>query len=271
MTPQAIAAAAEALVEARRLGRLLDELPPAIRPNTAAEGYAVQDAFIRAWRDKLVGWKIGATAKVIMDKFGITEPFAGPFFSRDVMQNPARPLASANPHLCIEAEFAFRFGRALPPKSGSYTRAEVLDAVGSVIAAYEIIGPRFSRILFDAAPTVIADCGLNGAMALGAETRDWRKLDLKSHPVEFIVDGKLKTKGSGAAVMGDPLTVLEWTANHLSSRGLTLEAGQIVTTGASCGLLYLEAGETGVADFGALGKVEIQFVGPRSELKVRRG
>lgn len=270
MTPDAIAAAAGLLERSRRLGHHLDALPADVRPQTAEEGYAIQDGFTKLWRDRIAGWKIGATSKVIMDKFGIVEPFAGPFFSGDTVKSPGRPLAAAHPHLCIEAEFAFRFSRALPPKAGRYTRSEALEAVGSVIPSYEIIGPRFSRILFDSTPTVIADCGLNAAMVLGPETADWQRYDLKSHAVDFIVDGKLRNRGSGAAVMGDPLAVLEWTANHLSARGIALEADQIVTTGATCGLLYLEPGETGVADFGPLGQVEIQFVGPRSETTIAR-
>ena len=271
MTPDSIEKAAAALVAARREGRLLAELPAAIRPATIAEGYAVQDTFLRQWGGTISGWKIGATAKPIMDRFKLSEPFTGPFFAADVMASPARPKAADHPHLCIEAEFAFRFARTLAPRAAPYTRAEVMDAVASVLPAYELVGPRFERVLFDQVPTVIGDCGLNAAFVLGRETTDWRRLDLPGHAVRFLVDGKPRVEGSGAAVMGDPVTVLEWTANHLSARGIALAAGQIVSTGASCGLIFLEPGETGVADFGSLGTIEIQFTGPRSQLAVKRG
>lgn len=266
-----IAAAAATLVEARRAGTLLSELPAAVRPATIADGYAVQDAFVCQWGGSIAGWKIGATAKVIMDRFGLDEPFAGPFFAADVTASPARPAAADFPLLCIEAEFAFRFARPLPPRATPYTRADVVEAVGTVLPAYELVSPRFDRILFDQVPTVIGDCGLNAAFVLGKETTDWRKLDVASHRVRFMVDGKPKIEGSGAAVMGDPINVLVWTANHLSARGITLQAGQVVSTGASCGLIFLEPGETGVADFGSLGTIEIQFTGPKSSQVVKRG
>lgn len=269
MATASIERAARILADARGTGTLLDELPPEARPATLAEGYAAQDAFRKLWGRKVAGWKIGATAKVLMDRFGVAEPFAGPFFADDVMASPARPLAARFPHLCIEAEIAFRFARTLAPRAAPYTRPEVLEAVGAALPAYELVGPRFSRVLFDAVPTVVADCALNQAMVLGAERADWRTLDLKGLAVRFTVDGKARAEGSGAAVMGDPLAVLEWTANHLSARGIPLEAGQVVSTGATCGLLFLQPGETGLADLGALGRVEIEFTGPRSTQAVQ--
>ncbi len=270
MTPDSIAAAANVLAAARRTGQLLAGMPDGIAPASIAEGYDVQRAFMAAWRDKVAGWKIGATAKAIMDRFNLSEPFAGPFFAADVMKSPAWPTAAANPHLCIEAEFAFRFARSLAPRPVPYTRAEIMEAVGAVVPAFELVGPRFDRVLFEAVPTVIADCGLNAAMVLGSDITDWRRFDFAKHPVTFLVDGKPRIEGSGAAVMGDPLNVLVWAANHLSARGITLGEGEVVSTGASCGLLYLEPGEVGVADFGAIGRIEIQFTGARSDKLVRR-
>lgn len=271
MTPSSIEAAATALVEARRSRTLLTSLPADIVPPTTADGYAVQSAFMKLWGDKVAGWKIGATAKPLLDKFGLREPFAGPFFVSDVAASPARPLAAEHPHLCIEAEFAFRFARPLEPRPTPYTRMAVLEAIGAVVPAFELVGPRFDRVLFDAVPTVIADCGLNAAMVLGRDFTGWRQLDLVRHPVRYSVDGKPRAEGSGAAVMGDPLAVVEWAVNHLSKRGVTLEAGQVVSTGATTGLMYLEPGEIGVADFGVLGQIEVSFTGPRSSLQVRRG
>jgi 2-keto-4-pentenoate hydratase len=270
MTPSDIARAAERLAEVRREGRLLDRLPADARPGNVAEGYLVQDAFCKMWGDTVAGWKIGATAKALMARFGVTEPFSGPFFAGDVVTSPARPLAARNPYLCLEAEIAFRFARPLAPRTKPYARSEVVEAVGAALPAFELVGPRFSRILFDAVPSLIADCGLNAGMVLGPERADWRGLDLINQPVRFTVDGKARAEGTGAAVLGDPVAVLEWTANHLSARGITLEAGQIVTTGATSGLLFIEPGEVGAADYGPLGAIELAFTGPRSaQLAVR--
>ena len=271
MTPESIAAAADVLFQARRDGCWLAGLPEGLAPSTVDEGYAIQEAFRALWgAHRVSGWKVGATAKVIMDRFGVSEPFVGPFFDGDLVESPAELAAAQHPYLCVEAEFAFRLGRAITPRPAPYSRDEMVEAIASVMPAWEVIGPRYSSLMFAQVASAIADCGLNQAMVLGSETKDWRRLHLSRHPVRFLVDGKLKAEGSGAAVMGDPITAMVWTANHFSKRGLTLSAGQIISTGATCGVQFLEPGELAEADFGDLGRISIRFFGPRSPVIVQR-
>jgi 2-keto-4-pentenoate hydratase len=46
-----------------------------------------------------------------------------------------------------------------------------------------------------------------------------------------LVAGREQGRGHGRDVLGHPLDALAWLANHLQSRGLQLQAGDIVTTG----------------------------------------
>ena len=218
----------------------------------------------------VAGWKIGATAKPIMTRFGIEEPFSGPILQADVFSSPARVATADYPHLCVEAEFCYRLAKPLAPRAEPYTRADVIDAIGTILPAFEIISPRFTSLMLDWVASVIADGGLNGGIVLGPETADWRGLDLPRHPVEVRLDGRPLAQGTGAAVMGDPVAVLEWTANHARSRGLTLAAGQLVTTGATTGLHFIEPEQTIRADFSALGSVELTFSGPRPAIALQR-
>ena len=48
--------------------------------------------------------------------------------------------------------------------------------------------------------------------------------------------------------------------NALSRRGIDLNAGEIVSTGTCTGIVYLEQGQKAVADYGALGAIEVTFV-----------
>ncbi len=73
-------------------------------------------------------------------------------------------------------------------------------------------------------------------------------------------DGEAVADGVGANALGDPLNVLEWTANHLSALGDGIRAGEVVSTGTCTGLTPIAPGETLVADFGDLGRVEVRFV-----------
>jgi 2-keto-4-pentenoate hydratase len=261
LTDLAIAEAAARLADARRRTALLSDLGPAHAPATIAEGYRIQDAFRSSWGDAVVGWKIGATAPAVQAKFGVAEPFAGPVFARDTFTSPGRPASARFPHHCLESEFAFRFGARLAPRAARYSRTEITAAIDALVPAIEIVGPRFDSLLFGKAPTAIADSGVNAGFVLGTPVAEWRSHDLPGHAVSISVDGVVKGQGSGANVLGDPLIVLDWAVNHLSVRGIAIEAGQFISTGTTTGIAYVAPGATAVADFGTLGTVEVRFEG----------
>jgi 2-keto-4-pentenoate hydratase len=73
------------------------------------------------------------------------------------------------------------------------------------------------------------------------------------------IAGEVRQEGTGAVVLGDPVKVLEWLVNALSASGLGVLPGQFVMTGTMTGLHAPKPGETAVADFGDLGKVEVVF------------
>jgi 2-keto-4-pentenoate hydratase len=60
-------------------------------------------------------------------------------------------------------------------------------------------------------------------------------------------------------VLGDPRVALAWLANELSQLGVTLKAGQIVTTGTCRPPLPIQSGDLMEADFGSLGNVSVGF------------
>ncbi|ODT30271.1 MAG: hypothetical protein ABS54_03015 [Hyphomicrobium sp. SCN 65-11] len=252
-------AAAETLATVRREGRLLERLPEASRPRSLAEGYEIQNAFIKTWPDKLAGWKIGATSHVTMERFGVSEPIYGPFFARDVHTSPATPTAGSLQHMAIESEFAYRLGKDLPTRAAPYAREEILDAIDAVIPCFEIVSPRFVRIPFDDVASAVADCMLNYAMILGTPITDWRGIDAARHSVQLRIDGMVTGEGNGSECLGDPRNVLDWIVEKLRAGGTSLSKGEILSTGTCTGIVPLQRGQTAVADFGALGKVEVRF------------
>jgi 2-keto-4-pentenoate hydratase len=269
MTPEAIAKAASELVSARRQGKPLAGLPDGCRPASPEEGYAVQSAFISSWSDSVAGWKAGATAVPVQQKFGLDQPFLGPVFASTVMMSPATvsatvydlrtPAAGAKRSVAVEVEFAFRLGRDLAPRSGGYSEAEVLDAVEAMVPAIEIITPRFESIPFGSAGEALADCGLNGGIVLGTPIADWRGIDFPAHATSLVVDGKTVVEGTGALVLGNPLKSLVWLVNGAGRLGHALARGQVLTTGSMTGIYHVELGSLAVGDFGRFGKVEARI------------
>lgn len=95
---------------------------------------------------------------------------------------------------------------------------------------------------------------------LGPRASDgWRKIDLAAHRVFGRVGNSLEREGKGENVLGDPRVALAWLANELSRHGITLKAGQVVTTGTCMTPLKFAAGDLVVADFGVIGTVRARF------------
>ena len=107
---------------------------------------------------------------------------------------------------------------------------------------------------------IVAGIAANTEWVKGRERADWRGMDLKGHPVRLYRGGELVAEGVGANALGDPLTVLEWTASHLSALGDGIKAGEMVSTGTCTGVTLIAPDETFVADFEELGRIEIRFV-----------
>ena len=61
-------------------------------------------------------------------------------------------------------------------------------------------------------------------------------------------------------MLGDPRVALAWLVNELSGLGITLRAGEVVTTGTCLVPLPIEPGVTVTADFGSLGSVSARIV-----------
>lgn len=269
MTPEATAKAASELVSARRSGKPLETLPDDCRPVTAEDGYGVQKAVIAGLGERIGGWKAGATAVPVQQRFGLDEPFLGPMLVSTIMQSPARVKASAfdlrppgangKRAVAVEVEFAFRLGRDVAPRSTGYSEAEVLDAVEAMIPAMEIITPRFTTVPAGTPGQALADCGLNGGIVLGTPVKDWRNIDYAVHATRLVVNGQTVVEGTGALVLGHPFKSLVWLVNNVGRLGHTLAKGQVLTTGSMTGITHVDQGADAVGDFGSLGKVEARF------------
>jgi 2-keto-4-pentenoate hydratase len=61
-------------------------------------------------------------------------------------------------------------------------------------------------------------------------------------------------------VLGDPRVALVWLVNELSLHGVTLRAGEVVTTGTCIKTLEIAPGDVLTGDFGVLGRVSATFV-----------
>lgn len=252
-----IGAIVEALLPAWREGRRIPPLSGPLMPVNMEEAFDVQEELARRLGRACAGWKLGMSSPAAMKTFKIDRPMTGRLFA-DAMRSAPGRFARGDFHApMLEAEFAFRMARDLPPRFAPYGREEVLDAVETALLGMEVADSRF-----DAKPPLdprlsTADNGATGAYVVGPAVKNWRELDYVGHEAKLIVNGRDSGQLKGEA-RPDCIAVLVWTANELARRGVGLKAGDVVSTGAVATPYRLEeGGGEAVADFGPLGRVEV--------------
>jgi len=252
--------AAALLVRHWNHGTRLDALPEEMRPATREEGYAIQAAIVDSSPAPLFGWKIAATSEAGQRHINVDGPMAGRLLAeRTIADGATVPLAS-NLMRVAEAEFAFRFGADLPPRATPYTVDEVLLAVATLHPAIEVPDSRYHDFTAVGAPQLIADNACAHLFLPGpAVETEWRDLDLAAYPVSATVNGTTEHHGVGANVLGDPRLALTWLVNELSGLGITVKAGQMVTTGTCVVPIAVSPGDEVRADWGDFGALTVHF------------
>jgi 2-keto-4-pentenoate hydratase len=260
MRKENIEAASALLWTSWTRGEVIEALPEAMRPRTRAEGYAVQARIEARSGTQLFGWKIAATSKAGQAHINVDGPLAGRLLAERCFASGAALRFGANRMRVVEPEFAFRMARDLAPRPMPYAIDEVLAAVETLHPALEVPDSRYADFTRSGAAQLIADNACAHEFVLGpASDGAWRTIDLSRHRVQAAVVGKLEREGVGSNVLDDPRRALTWLANELSGIGVTLAAGQVVTTGTCAVPLPVGPGDEVRADYGVLGRVGLRF------------
>jgi 2-keto-4-pentenoate hydratase len=254
-----IAAASRTLNGHWRSGTKLAMLDPSQRPQSRGEGYAIQAEIARSSSQAIFGWKIAATSEAGQKHINVAGPMAGRILQEMLIEDGGTASMAGNEMRVAEPEFAFRMRVDLPPRPAPYSVAEVLAAVDSLHPAIEIPDSRFADFAAAGEAQLIADnaCGHLFVLGKPAQT-NWRALDLVEERPVITLRGQ-RYLGHGRNVLGDPRVALAWLANELRGLGLTLRAGEIVTTGTCHPPLPNQSGDRREADFGSLGRVSVGF------------
>src|SRR5579862_915606 len=248
MTPEQIDEAARALVAARA-GPAIAMLPEAVRPQSEADSYAIQEAVLRRLGERVGGWKVGFSPEG-----GI---FCAPIYASAVHPSPASLPAAGLHVIGIECEIGFRINQALAARALPYSRDEVL-AAASLHPTIEVVDSRYQDFRSLDRLQVLADNYSNGGLVYGAAAAGWQGLDLVHPPIAVTADGKPFAECTGLRA-GDPIGLLIDLVNHVANRRGGVPAGTFVTTGTHTGLAFTEPGTRIRADYGPLGRVEVAF------------
>jgi 2-keto-4-pentenoate hydratase len=247
-----VEALADKLIAARRSLDRIAALAPDEIPQSAAEGYALQDAVLQRLGIPIAGWKVGASSPS-------AEPQAGPILADRLQPSPARISMPANAFRTVEGEVAFRMGRDLPTRSQGYGAEEVWDALASAHVGIEVLESSFIDRRKISEYAALGDLLNNGAYCYGAAAKDWRVLDVATPEASVAINGQELRRGKAGTPGGHPKRLLAWLANHAAARGHPLKAGMIITTGSHTGMIDAPPGATVDVRITNLGEARLIF------------
>jgi 2-keto-4-pentenoate hydratase len=197
-----------------------------------------------------VGWKVGRKSPSAL-------PAYAPLFERRLFKSGDHIGRDEFQTWEIEAELIFRLDRDLPPRETAYSRADLAEAAGAVIAGFEILDSRYAAWPELPAPLLLADFLSHGAMVLGTESPLPTPAVFDSIPVSIAIDGQVVIEHRNGNPVGDVLDLAAWLANERAAEGPGLHKGELVTTGSYTGMYRLAPGRQAVATFAGIGNVSI--------------
>ena len=227
---------------------------------TLEDAYRIQEQVIQmriSVGEKPIGYKIGCTSVAIRNQFGLDKPVIGRLMSPHVYTGHKVLSLEHYVNCAIEPEFVFKINKDLTGES--LDRDFLRDSIEYVAAGIEVHNYRF----WFTPPTsqeLIASNGIHACLIVGNEMADARQLDFMTESFRVLKDGTLVAKGNASEIMGDPINSLKFLVIHLSERGRTLEAGQVVIPGSPVELIEIEEKAALRIEISRVGAVTADFL-----------
>jgi len=219
------APAADLLANAWRSGEQLKELPADVRPVSLAQGYDVQDAFIKRMGGGQ-GWKLGVGSKAAMRAAKIERPLVGRVLASHFHRSGDTVVLPNAAPVTVEFEIAFILGRDIAPGE---TLDDPLSAVERKVVTFELVLSRFVNRRAVGWPSFVGDSVGFEALVIGEVITDMQGV---ARTVALEVDGTEVARGLTGDELTDPVASFGHLLEHARERGVTLQKGQIATLGA---------------------------------------
>lgn len=261
-TPSVISAAVERLRAAQSTRVPCAAVRDLIGTDDLDAAYAVQRGLIDARLaagDQVVGRKIGATSEAVQNQLGVDQPDFGYLF--DVMDvSTDRPISMrtlVQPR--VEAEVAFRLAQDIAPATEDEITLELVrEAVESAMPALEIVDSRIENWDITFTDTV-ADNASSGLFVIGSDARSLAELEPRDVVMELRINGEVRSSGTGAACLGDPLEALRWLAVQAWRFGDPLRSGHLILSGALGPFVPFAAGDRVEASISGFDTLSVEF------------
>jgi 2-keto-4-pentenoate hydratase len=220
---------------------------------TTVQAYGLQAeiARLRIERgERVIGYKVGCTSRVIQEQLGVKEPIFGRLWGTECYPSGVHLSAAHYANLAVEGELAVRLSKDLPGEP--FSAEECREAIAEAFPVIEL----HHYVLPGAWPPgqwLIASNGLHaGFVSADAQTRCSglaKFAQSLSIRINEIVVGTIED----AASLTCPIESLRWLAGRLAHFGLQLCKGQVILTGSPMKLYPVSPGSRIVVEAPPLG------------------
>jgi 2-keto-4-pentenoate hydratase len=221
-------------------------------PETLDEAYKVQDQAIAAWGRPVLGWKVGRINPPLSERYG-ADRLAGPIFAAqnvaDTGTVPECPVF-AEGFAAGEAEFLLRIGRTPVQGQASFTLDEAADLIDAVHVGIEIASSPLGAINRLGPVAVISDFGNNNGLVVGAAIPEWRTSGFEQWDVTTWLDGEEAGTGRAISFADGAMGAARFLFELMARRGIALQPGQWISSGAVTGVHDARPGQRVEARFG---------------------
>jgi 2-keto-4-pentenoate hydratase len=227
-------------IGAQLAGDFLKKTPVAALPDppmTMEQASKAQEEFIGVIAREFgepVGYKAGLTNPNVQKAFGVSEPVRGTMLNKMMLPSGATLPAKFGAVPVFEGDLIVRVGDEAI--NGATSAAETLKSLDAVIPFTELPDMVFAKGVkltgaAIAAINVGARYGVMGTPIPLAATPEWMAR-LKNFSIQMLDEkGAVVGEGKGAALLGDPLTVVFWIKNSLAAQGKKLKKGDLLSLG----------------------------------------
>jgi 2-oxo-hept-3-ene-1,7-dioate hydratase len=222
-----------------------------------AIGQYVTEAKVAAGR-VIKGHKVGLTSKAMRSTTGATEPDYGTLFDNWFVDEGSKVSMSTMNRPMVEIELVFVLKSELG--GADVTAIDVIAATDFILPAIEVVDGRYAKRGLGGVVDSIADAASCGFVMVGGNPVRLEDVDIRHIGGALYLNGELEESGVAAAVMGNPVNSVAWLARKLNEFGVTMQPGHSVLSGSFIRARSFGAGDSVVADFGALGQISFGVI-----------
>jgi 2-keto-4-pentenoate hydratase len=213
------------------------------------QAYGLQESVRIELGAKVVGWKVAAPASA--------DVISAPLFDMGCIDSASDLADSDVLRDGLECELALLIEHSLP--MGGCTRDDVMEAVGTVMPAFELLCSRLPGKFTSPRHHLVADCLGHGGVVLGAPCATWKAHDLANLRVALWNDAAPIIVERASNPFGDPLIAVALLANHLAERGQSITPGTFVLAGSHTGVYRPQPGDRLRCVFEGIGEVALNL------------